>query len=55
MKSVSLTMEEIAYLLELLAKQRFALERYLAMKGSEERAQQELAFVRSLMEKLAAL
>ncbi len=54
MKSVPLTDEEITYLLALLAKQRFALARYLAMKGSEEKAEQELVLVCALSEKLAA-
>ena len=52
MPSIALTPEEATYILNALAKQQYALERYTAMQGVEERVAQELALLKQIVEKL---
>jgi hypothetical protein len=49
---ITLTAEEITYILKTLAKQQYALERYTEMKGAEDRVMQELALLRGIVKKL---
>ena len=52
MPSIALTPEEATYILNALAKQQYALERYTAMQGVEERVAQECALLKQIVEKL---
>jgi hypothetical protein len=53
MPSIDLNEDEIVYILNTLAKQKYALERYTEMKGVEERVMQELTMLKKMVEQLS--
>ena len=53
MPDVELNETERTYILHALAKQEYALRRYIEIKGHEEHVEQELHLLRGITEKLA--